>query len=90
MVSMMLLMNKFNFLSICYKISLDAPSFTFFSTANILCWFYTSRHLSSYVASSEQFLVVLVVQVITLELSILSVDLPMEGMLQSQVVATST
>lgn len=60
-----------------------------FYTANILFQFYT-WHLSSYVASSEQFLVVLVVQVITLELSILSIDLPMEGMLQSQVVATST
>lgn len=52
--------------------------------------FYTSRHLSSYVASSEQFLVVLVVQAITLELSILSIALPMEGMSRSQVVETST
>lgn len=64
--------------------------FHIFYTANILFWFSTSRHLSSYVASSEQFLVVLVVQAIILELSILSIDLPMEGMLQSQVVATST
>jgi len=52
--------------------------------------FYMSRHLSICVASSEQFLVVLVVQAITLGLSILSIALQMEGMLQSQVGATST
>lgn len=43
-----------------------------------------------YIASSEQSLVVLVVQATTLELSILLIALQMEGMLQSQVVATST
>lgn len=51
---------------------------------------YTARHLSISVAPSEQFLVVLVVQAITLELSILSIALRMVGMLQSQVVAIST
>jgi hypothetical protein len=64
--------------------------FHIFHTANIVFRVYTSRHLSSCVASSEQFLVVSVVPAITLELSILSTDLPMEGMLQYQVVATST
>jgi len=53
--------------------------------------FYTSRHLSICVtSSSEQFLVVLVVQAITLGLSTLLIALQMEGMLQSQVEATST
>ena len=38
-----------------------------------------SRHLSIFVASSEQFLPVLVVQATTLELSILSIALRVEG-----------
>lgn len=71
----------------CFKNSFIGLSF-------VLCvehfQFHTSRHLSICVASSEQFLVVLVVQAITPGLSILSIALQRESMLQSQVAATST